>query len=447
MTSPQIPLSPVYPFNEPSRPIGLYCGGIGGLAAGDLAGSVELRLVPDVSVEWSVDNPFEAPQFSSRQGEIPLTLHRPAADVQLRGHVRDTEGGWSNGATFGSDSTPLDRMIAHWFNLPDWRGPQYLESTGPGGEHRQWLGRWVTEAEGWKITLNMRPDHSVVWQDLHKSDVLVMTHVMEIRRSDGAAFTAQEAEPVLSAMHAGISFALGRWVAPLLPVGLDSSGTAVWEKWQPSFCDPGRAPSTGWWYERDHATLSDFLKLLITAFADPARRERLWMQMVLAISATNAPGFVEQRIMMGFSGLEHVMWQNLVLANLRTETSYRNDTAANLLRDVLRAASIPAGLDGSLQPVMASLAATKTTGGPHFDGAEVLTWTRNQLVHPKPGKQRAYQYPGLLLEAWLLLRHYLTLLILHSLDYKGSCRDLRVMQGMASATAPVPWTTPASQTP
>lgn len=49
------------------------------------------------------------------------------------------------------------------------------------------------DAEGWTITLDMRPDHSVVWDDLHKLDVRVMTHVMEIRRSDGAAFTAQEA--------------------------------------------------------------------------------------------------------------------------------------------------------------------------------------------------------------------------------------------------------------
>jgi hypothetical protein len=151
--------------------------------------------------------------------------------------------------------------------------------------------------------------------------------------------------------------------------------------------------------------------------------------------------------MVGFSGLEHMMWQNLVLTNVRTESSYRNEKAASLLRDVLGAASIPAGLDSSLQPVMASLAAAKTTGGPHFDGAEVLAWTRNQLVHPKPGKQRAYQYPGLLTEAWLLLRHYLMLLILHCLGYQGSYRDLRALQGMASTTVAVPWTVSASQAP
>ena len=88
VTSGQTPLSPVYPFNDPSQPIDLYRGGIGGLTAGDIAGGVELHLVPDVSVEWAVDDPFEAPQFSNRQGEIPLTLHRPAGDVKLRGYAR-----------------------------------------------------------------------------------------------------------------------------------------------------------------------------------------------------------------------------------------------------------------------------------------------------------------------------------------------------------------------
>lgn len=438
----QTPLSPVYPFNESSRPISLYRGGIGGLTAGDLSGKVELRLVPEVSVEWAVDDPFAAPQFSNHRGEIPLTLRRAGGDAELRGYVRGIEGGWSNGAMFGSDSVPLDRVIAHWFNLPDWRGPGHLADTGPDGEHRDWLGRWVMEAEGWKITLDMRPDHSVVWTDLHESDVLVMTHVMEIRRSGGAPFTAQDAEPVLAAMHAGISFALGRWVAPLLPVGLDSGGAAVWEKWQSSFCDPGRAPGVGWWYERDHAALSDFLKLLIAACLDPARRERLWMQMVLAISAISTPGFIEQRIMVGFSGIEHVMWQNLVLAGLRTERDYKREEAASLLRDVLTAASIPAGIDSSIQPVMTSLATAKRADGLNLDGAGVVAWTRNQLVHPKAGKMQVYLYPGLLVEAWLLLRHYLVLLILHSLDYQGLYRDLRMLQGTTSTTAPVPWAAP-----
>jgi hypothetical protein len=393
-------------------------------------------------IDWTVDDPYESPQFANRRDEIPLLLHRRRGNVELPGYARGIEGGWSNGATFDSDDAPLGRLIAHWFNLPNWHGPGSLEETTAAGEHRQWLGRWVMEVEGWLITLDVRHDHSAVWTDLHKSDVRLMTHVMEIQRADGSAFTAREANPVLAAMHIGISFALGRWVAPMLPVGLDSNGVMAWEEWRPSFCDPGRGTGVGWWYEQDHAALSEFLKLLVSAFTDPDRKERLWMQMVLAITAVGAPGYLEHRIMVGFSGIEHLLWQQLVLSGQLTDENYRKAEAANKLRDVLTAASIPVGIDDSIQPAIANLATAKKADGMNLDGAGAIAWTRNRLIHPKAGKLEAYQYPGLLVEVWLLLRHYLVLLILHSLGYQNSYRDLRVLQAMTSTTVPVPWANP-----
>jgi hypothetical protein len=443
MTSVTNPLSPLYRFNKPRQAIRLYNGRIGGLASKDLKGRVELRCVPDISIDWTVNDPFESPQFANHRGEVPLVLYRRRGKVELRSYARGIEGGWSNGATFGDDRAPLDRVIAHWFNLPNWHGPLPLEEI-VGTEHRQWLGRWVLEAEGWLITLDVRHDHSAVWADLQKSDVRVMTHVMEIRRADGSAFTAREAEPALAAMQIGMSFALGRWVAPLLPVGLDRTGIATWEEWRPSFCDPARGAGIGWWYEQDHAALSELLKLLVSAFADPDRRERLWMQMVLAITAVGAPGFIEHRIMVGFSGIEHLLWQHLVLSGQLTDDAYRRAEAAIKLRDVLSATSIPSGIDSSLQPVIASLVAAKKAEGLILDGAGAVAWTRNRLIHPKAGRLEAYQYPGLLLEVWLLLRHYLVLLILQSIGYQSSYRDLRVLEAMSSTTRPVPWAKPST---
>jgi hypothetical protein len=151
-----------------------------------------------------------------------LVLRRPAGDAQMPAHVRGTDGGWSNGATLGRADLPLQRIVAHWFNLPDWHGPERLTAATPEGGQRSWAGRWVTEAGGWRIIIDVRPDHQRVWTDLHKADVYVMTHVMELRRADGADFTAVEAEPLLAALHIGVSFALGRWAAPMLPVGQDA---------------------------------------------------------------------------------------------------------------------------------------------------------------------------------------------------------------------------------
>jgi hypothetical protein len=53
-------------------------------------------------------------------------------------------------------------------------------------------------------------------------------------------------------------------------------------------------------------------------FVDPDRMPALRLQMMLGISAMNDRGFVEPRIMMGAAGLEHIMWQALVLGGRMT---------------------------------------------------------------------------------------------------------------------------------
>ena len=64
---------------------------------------------------------------------------------------------------------------------------------------------------------------------------------------------------------------------------------------------------------------------------------------------------------------------------------------------------------------------------------------RNRLVHPDEVTQRIYARQGLVKETWLLIRHYLVLLILHSLGYNGPYRDLRRIGGRASDQGAVPW--------
>ena len=207
--------------------------------------------------------------------------------------VRGTDGGWSNGTTIGRADAPVQRIIAHWFNLPNWHGPEPLTSATDDGGRCWWSGRWVTEIGGWRITVDVRPDHQRVWTDLDKVDVYMMTHVMELRRIDGARFTPDDAEPLLEALHIGVSFALGRWAAPMLPVGEDADGTIVWEDWRPLHCDPAQVTSAGWWYQRDHQALGDLLSRVIPAFADPTRRAVLRFtstEVVYGVTGTDVTG-------------------------------------------------------------------------------------------------------------------------------------------------------------
>jgi hypothetical protein len=133
----------------------------------------------------------------------------------------------------------------------------------------------------------------------------------------------------------------------------------VWENWAASHCDPARSPSPGWWYEQDRKSLGDPLHRMIGAAADPDTLFRLRLQMVLAIMATSSEGFVEQRIMSGAAGLEHIMWQTFVLGGRMTKeqfdghTEYQGETLAghDRLRMALKDAQIPIDIDPSLLPV------------------------------------------------------------------------------------------------
>jgi hypothetical protein len=429
------PLLPVYPFNEPGQPIALHDGLVGGLAPDDAPGVMELSCRPDPKVIWRIEDRVEAVAGDP----VTLVLRRPDGDAPVTGVWRSSHDGWSNGAVVGQADVPLKRVVAHWFNLPDFHGPLVLTQTTEAGEH-WWMGRWQMEVGGWKLTLDVRPDHSRVWRDLHEAHVYVMTHVMELCRADGAAFTAAEAEPVLTALHVGVSFALGRWAAPMLPVGVDSTGKVVWEDWHPGHCDPARTTSPGWWHDQQQASLTDFLGRVITAFADPDRLPALRLQLMFGIAAMNDRGFVEQRVMMGAAGLEHLMWQTLVLEGGMSERQYRDQDAHEKLRRLLTDAQIPTDIDAALLPVTARFAADEQhRQGKVLDGPDVVTQIRNRLVHPRGAQERVYRLDGLAAEVWLLTRHYLALLILHSLGYQGSYRDLRKTGGWAGDVGDVPW--------
>jgi len=236
----------------------------------------------------------------------------------------------------------------------------------------------------------------------------------------------------------------------MLPVGQDADGNVAWENWAVSHCDPAQSPSPGWWYEQDHESLADLLRRVIRASSDPDALFRLRLQMVLAIIATSSQGFVEQRIMSGAAGLEHIMWQTLVLGGRMTKeqfdgrTEYQGRALAghNRLRMVLTEAQIPIDIDPSLLPVTAGhVAQVKQSQGLDLDGADMATWTRNRLVHPEGTQEQIYRLNGLVAEVSLLTRHYLALLILNSLGYQGSYRDPQRRQGWAGDVAKVPWGT------
>ncbi|GAB2331386.1 hypothetical protein STREPTOSP366_65350 [Streptomyces variabilis] len=370
-------------------------------------------------------------------------LSLPDLGIELPVRETDALSGWSGGTSYGDATVPLDRVVAHWFNLPHWHGSAHLVARAADGTPRLVpAGRSVYEADGWKITLDVRPDHKAVFSGVRRADVYAMTHVMEIRRLNGTTFTAAEVTPVLGALHVGLSFALGRWVAPALPVGQNDQRETVWGQWRPMLCDPARGISSGWWYPEDQTSVVDLLACLLPAFRDPYRGQALRLQMQYAITAIADRGFVEQRIMSGAAGLEHVMWQELVLSGRLTEAEYTSRAwpAHRKLRVVLRDAGVDLGVHEDRLLAAAAFATQQQVDGDRSaDGADIVTRVRNRLVHPKETQEPVYAVKGLVTETWLLTRHYLALLVLHSIGYRGSYQDLSRTNRWVGETKPVPW--------
>ena len=89
------------------------------------------------------------------------------------------------------------------------------------------------------------------------------------------------------------------------------------------------------------------------------------------------------------------------------------------------AATWPSSPAGSSSSVSSQASKSSSYGSPTSsrrtgDHSTLVTQIRNRLMLPKAAQERVYQLDGLVAEVWLLARHYLVLLILHSLGYQGS---------------------------
>jgi hypothetical protein len=321
-------------------------------------------------------------------------------------------GGWDD----------LSRVVTHWVNLP-----MLFPSTPlAAGE------RWTVESCGWTFTLDSRPDHSEVVRSANERDEqFVFTHVGELRRADSWEFTAESAANVLFGWQLAMSFALGRWVAPALPVGFDGHGRRVWEQWAPWRCDTMRGYES-WWDTHTADDLAQFLDLFMTAYLDPDQYPIVRHVAMHVITANHAGTTTEAKVMLVQAGLEYLAWVTLVLAGRLSKTAYREMKAAARLRLLLEEAemdlAVPADLDG--------LREVADERG--IDGPDVTAWVRNRLVHPKDPDE-PYRIRSLVSQTAQLLLEYAELLLLHRLGYTGRFMRRYPPHRWAHAGKIVPW--------
>jgi hypothetical protein len=376
---------------------------------------------PDIEIKFYPDPPNE-PDVSVDKDVVPAA---PAGISPDYSEYFMTLDGWLNNTEI-QDPTVGIMSSATFFvaNLPIVVRADFISE----GNHH-WAGRVVLNGGGWTVTLDAIEGCNERQTSLQRESGYAITHAGRLARADGSTFTADEARDALGAIRYTLSFATGRWVSPVLPVGYSAQGDPIWASWEHPSVDAWRAVNT----VADPMTpahLPDFFAKIADAWCDPFRREVVTRSIHYFIQA-NQPSPVELAVSTAQAGLELLAWTTLVADGPRTNSQYKGGQAHGNLRDSLRARSINTSIPAEL-PGLQNAANSQNCA----DGPEILTRMRNGVIHPTRDKPKFASAEWV--DAWRLAEHYLMLMILSYLNYNGTHRDVINRRNLGDVLT-VPW--------
>ncbi|MGQ0848032.1 MAG: hypothetical protein ACT4OP_02725 [Actinomycetota bacterium] len=430
------PNSGIFDFVPPGEEIVVFDGE--GVIDGEHIGRVIVSVLTGhvFGLRWRM----QAPSSMMDLDASTLSIHHPhLGEVCTRIDVRASNTDMQGSTCWGSFRTShlgasqeLDRVITHWINLP-----VFLPSSNLALGDSWWSGRWQFEASGWSFTLDSRPDLGEVLRAAHDREYqFVMTHVGEIRRSNGESFSPGDVKEVLFAVQLAFSFALGRWVAPAVPVGVSRSGERVWEEWAPWRCDTLHGHEA-WWDTHTADDLKQFAAGFVDSYLDPLESPIVRHLAMHIIAANHGSTTAEGQVMLAIAGLEYWAWVNLVLSHRVPAKKFSNKGAAWRIRKVLREAGVPlevpTGLDGLRQLAQQE----------NLDGPAAVVHVPNLIVHPKDAKA-PYVIDGLVWQAAQLLMEHGELVLLQRIGYRGRFMRRYPPNSWAHSSESVPWALPSA---
>ena len=429
-TVPSPMLTSPYRLAAPNVPLKLFSGATTLTARGGTtltaAGPGTLSLVwlptPRLVFQTSAAGimPMAEMEVSVRGAIAPASGRVTNMRVAVGGGITSRTTGFLGSRLSRGSGLRLQSIVFHVANFPEYIGSVVM------GRQRPVRARAEFAVGDWTVRLDCREGLREILGGVAGVGGYVVSHVGDIRRTDGADFDAVDALPVIEALGELLSFANCSRTYPLAMVGFVASGRRAWTTWEPPAVAQ-YATRFRWFDQSDPTCLGRAMAGLWTRWADPDKRD-VFRRVVYLLTDANRRG-VEPGLIVAQAALELLGWQVLV-KETRTLTSSAFDrlSAARMLRRLLRICRIPVAIPPELTDLVAWAASTRIVDGP---GA--LTRIRNSWVHPprtglaRPGPEAS--------DAWLLALWYIDLVTLRWLDYKGDY-SARVRGGLVEA---VPW--------
>jgi hypothetical protein len=165
-------------------------------------------------------------------------------------------------------------------------------------------------AGGWRIEIRApRQSPNVT---AFQSPLYSVTQSCTMRRGDGATFRPDAAQEVLGLLHDALSFAAGRWTAPVFVEGLADSGETVWKLWGTGRLRPDFT-TEGTWFDLHHGdALANIVSGLFSLRKSPERAGAFHTALYWYVrSGTDAAG-VDGGLILLQAALERLSWQHCV---------------------------------------------------------------------------------------------------------------------------------------
>ena len=295
--------------------------------------------------------------------------------------------------------------------------------------------RLTLNCPDWIITLDAVENQNEVFELLESQSGFRVTHFCKLEKTNGEAFSWEDAFSILETFNWYISFSIGRWTGYCLPFGFNDAGEQVWQSWNLSKVEPFiRESSWLGWGSRRNIFEEPFLGFL-DRWHDENWKEIIKLAIHWYIEANSQRGSIEGSIILVQTALELLASAILVENdNWLSEDGFNKLPASDKIRILLLWAKIPAEIPEDIHTLVQISKQLNWT-----DGVKAITEIRNKLTHPKKSNRKNFILSrDIKIGAWKLSLWYLELLLLRLFQYEGKYAN-RIVRQFTGETEPLPW--------
>jgi len=286
------------------------------------------------------------------------------------------------------------------------------------------------DAAGWH--LEIRPPRQSPDIKAFRSPLHLITHSCVMRKSDNEAFSAKEAHHLLDIVHDVMSFAAGRWVAPVLVSGFGKDQQIVWKEWGTRPLHPNLGRIETWFDTHNGQTLAEVLSGACELRKNAERAETFHSSLYWYLRSTGLAAGVDGGIVLLQAALELLSWQFFVVERRAlSREGFGRLPGDDQLRLLIESCKIPTNIPPGLTDLYCKAKELNWSDGP-----KALAAVRNLLVHPSTQKRLPYY------DAWRLAEWYVELVLLRMLSFSGVYSDRTRAQRWVGAVDAVPWAKP-----